>query len=233
MPHHRQSNLQLAYNADAENRLKAQHVSVHEIRELADSLGIKDVDHKTKEQLARALARRKQALPKMSKDDDECASRFTDLSREDVVDLAMDLDLDVNERSAKVDACHALHKAGIKNQEMAMMVMAMQRSEEVPASRPVSQMPKVLSGVPDLLRRPSDVPDLLRRRPSGVPDLLRRPSSGVPDLLRRPSSGVPDLSDVNNLLGKKCRRSKVGKHYLLRDKKGRFCKKSSKRRGRK
>jgi hypothetical protein len=93
-----------------------------------------------------------------------------------------------------------------------------------PLSRPLS---------PILLSRPLSPrplsPRLLSRPLS--PRLLSRPLS--PRLLSRPLSPRPNyIWDLYyksiKQEGKKCRRSKVGKNFLMRDKKGRFCKKSKK-----
>jgi len=302
----------IPYNPDIYNPSESQNTTVKALKELASLLEIR-TSRKSKADLIRALHRKGYFAPQMSEDDALCASRFSNLSKEEVVYAAVTLDL-VNPSSTKIDACRALHNVGIKNEDILNMIMTplnkpqtlapleSQKWEEWQCERPTNVVSNYSCGMPGMknsngeLNKPAEgwenkkfssesacnkecvkkgssyinktKTDLENRykpspeqpqnvNPNGPPELPQVKTvtdfpqgKTVTDLLpKAPEPYKPKQKQVKTTTenpkpepsapkvpaqeGKKCRRSKVGKNFLMRDKKGRFCKKRSKRRSRK
>jgi hypothetical protein len=270
----RRSSLQHAFNAYAVDPSEAENTSAQAVREEARAMGINNVDHKSKAQLIRALHRMGDSpVPQMSEADAECASRFANLSKEEVVNSAVMLGL-VKPSSTKIDACKALHDAGIQTENHLVVVMndmkplESQKWEQWQCERPTNVVSNYSCGIPmkdsngQLIVKPalgwenkkySSERSCNQVCVKGPGDNSRFTDDARNALMQKWAPSVQNVGSVkgagpsissngpkvpegilsNAPYGKKCRRSKVGKVMQMRDKKGRFCKKSSKRRARK
>ena len=162
----------IPYNPDIYNPSESQNTTVKALKELASLLEIK-TSRQSKADLIRALHRKGYFAPQMSEDDALCASRFSNLSKEEVVYAAVTLDL-VNPSSTKIDACRALHNAGIKNEDILNMIMTplnkpqtlapleSQKWEEWQCERPTNTVSNYSCGMPGMknsngeLNKPAD-----------------------------------------------------------------------------
>lgn len=265
MPNHFYGSHSHAYNPYTDEPSEEEDTSALAVRERAIELGI-NVDHKTKHQLVKALHRRGVVSPQMSDEDAECASRFGNLTKDEVVNSAVMLGL-VKPSSTKIDACKALHDAGIQTEDHLVVVMndmkplesqnqlpqMVEWQCENPTSAPARGSCKLASAggsvAPGFAGRVYDneiscnnkcvKSDMGSRKANDYINALehRLNPKSAEQKAREVMEAQQHKKEMDDFtfdkLGKKCRRSKVGKHILMRDKKGRFCKKSSKRRARK
>jgi hypothetical protein len=173
--------------------------------------------HATKKNIVAKLHRLGYDAPQFDEEDAECAARFpqfSDMPREDVLLMAEMLGVNTS-GMAKIDACHALHQIGLETEDHVDEVVEM-----INASPVVQSSPVVKPAEPVKVNMPSrsELDAQIRK------DLITPPA---------PTFASTFGSDKEGKKQKRCKKSKVkgadGKmKMLMRDKKGRFCKKSKK-----